>query len=195
MLSKKSIARLFLVSVLNTPIMAGASPPFEYSGDSDAIWTDRPVRIDRSTQNYERLPGPADRYFSGFRVTSRARFVDGMSFAVGDRVYLVRDVVAPEPKKLCKADDGRRFVCGAQARALLRSLIFGRYIECSVEAPGRYLRLLDCRVGTENVAERLITSGFARAVTGGGLESLQQKAILLRSGLWADPRCRASRMC
>ncbi|MBR0558150.1 hypothetical protein J5J10_20855 [Ciceribacter sp. L1K23] len=166
-----------------------------YSGDDATIWTDKPVRIDRATQDYERIPGPADHYLSGFRVKPRTSFFDGMSFTMDGSVYLLRDVIAPDPKRLCKADDGRRFVCGAQARALLRSTIFGRYLECDTEVLSKYVKLVSCRVGTNSVAEQLVGSGFARAISSAELKTLQQKAILQRAGVWADPLCRASLNC
>ena len=166
------------------------SPRFPLLTPQDGIWTDRPTRIDRSSQTYERIPGIDQRYTLLLKIGGDVRFADGASFERDGIVYLVAGVSAPSPDQLCRTDDGRRFVCGARSRAFLRKTTFGHYLECTPIRLGRYLKLIDCRLGARALSEILVSSGHVRSVSS-KFDALEDRAMAQRSGLWADPACRA----
>ncbi|MBP1848946.1 thermonuclease family protein [Rhizobium halophytocola] len=163
--------------------------PFARAGDR--IWTDRPVRVDRDNQPYQRIPGIRYRFTLGLRAGRGVTVTDGGSFILKGTVYLLSRVFAPPPHRLCRTDEGQRFVCGARARAYLRKTILNHYLECRSDRLGRYVRLIDCRLGNLDLAQVLVESGNVRAVAGAGLEAVEAQAVASRSGTWADPLCRA----
>lgn len=173
-------------AAVQMPALSGADVP---------IWTDRPVKVDRAKQTYERIPGFSDLYTTKFRVPKNVRVHDAASFTVDDRFYIVANVIPIDPRKLCHKDDGAIFACGMQSRASLKKLINGRYLECSATSVALKINLLDCRIGLDSVAETIVSSGFGRSAVTGHLLDLQTLAMDSSRGIWADPRCRLSGVC
>lgn len=159
------------------------------------LWTSKPVRIDRARQNYERVAGFFDPYVTQMRIRSSAIVEDGVSFRHDGELFILSDVVGPAPMRLCRQDDGRRFACGGQARALLKKTIAGRYLECITRPLARRTKLADCRIGQRHLSEILVEAGYARATSGGKLTDLGARAKKSRMGFWADPACRLSDGC
>lgn len=172
-----------------------AANELPYAGSNEPIWTDRPVRVDRAAQHYERLPGLFDAFVTKIRVKPQARAFDGGSFEQDGIVFIIADVVAPDPKRICHADDGSIRACGSQSRAFLKSLINRRYLECRAWPIALGARMIDCRIGQYRVAETLVASGYVRAARDIDLVAVEQDALRRRAGLWADAGCRQSRRC
>ncbi|SSC67066.1 hypothetical protein [Ciceribacter selenitireducens] len=166
-----------------------------YAGSQDPIWTDRPVRVDREGQAYERIPGLIDPFVTKFRIKPQAQAFDGGSFRQDGIIFIIADVVAPDPKRICHADDGSIRACGSQSRAFLKSLINRRYLECRSWPIVLDTRMIDCRIGQYRIAETLVASGYVRAARDAGLVAVEQDAMRRRAGLWADAGCRLSQRC
>ena len=188
-LINKSVAVAFSLLLTIEPMSARDLWPL--SGSDTPVWTDQPMRIDRTRQSYERVPGFKDDHFLKFRVSPAVKVHDGASFSIGGQIYIVAKAIGMRPdKSLCRNDRGAVFACGGQSRAYLRKLITGRYLECKSQTLAQSTRLVDCRLGRDDLAERLVLSGFAHAAPGSGLSGAEQRAVTLKAGIWADPTCR-----
>lgn len=166
-----------------------------YAGSQEPIWTDRPVRVDRAAQRYERIPGVFDPFVTKIRIKPQAQAFDGGSFRQDGAIFIVADVVAPDPKRICHADNGSIRACGSQSRAFLKSLINRRYLECRAWPIALRTMMIDCRIGQYRVAETLVASGYVRAARDAGLITVELDAKRRRAGLWADAGCRLSERC
>lgn len=166
-----------------------------YAGSQESIWTDRPVRVDRAGQQYERVPGLFDAFVTKIRIKPQAQAVDGGSFRQDGMIFIIADVVAPDPKRICHADDGSIRACGSQSRAFLKSLINRRFLECRAWSIALQTWMIDCRIGQYRVAETLVASGYVRVARDAGLITVEQDAMRRRAGLWADAGCRLSQRC
>ncbi len=173
----------------------GVANDLPYAGSQEPIWTDRPVRVDRAGQQYERVPGLFDAFVTKIRIKPRAQAFDGGSFQQDGMIFVIADVVAPDPKRICHADDGSIRACGSRSRAFLQSLINRRYLECRAWSIALQTWMIDCRIGQYRVAETLVASGYVRAARDAGLIAVEQDAMRRRAGLWADAGCRLSERC
>ena len=79
----------------------GAAKDLPYAGSPEPIWTDRPVRVDRVSQRYERVPGLFDPFVTKIRIKPQAQALDGGSFRQDGMIFIIADVVAPDPKRIC----------------------------------------------------------------------------------------------
>lgn len=190
----KSFAALVFAIMVSGSVV-GASTILPQAASEDPIWTDRPVRVERGEQQYERVPSFHDPYFLKFRVGTRVQVHDASSFVYDSQIYLLSKIIGTDPKRRCRNDAGMVFACGGQSRAFLRKLITGSYLECRVWQVARSIRLADCLIGQRGLAEMMVASGFARAAPGSGLKEIAAQAMRKRVGLWADPKCRAAGGC
>lgn len=174
---------------------AQASELLPNAGSEAPVWTDGPVRVQRDTQQYERVEGFYDPDFLKFRIRTSVKVHDASSFSYDGKTYVLSQVIGADPKRLCRNDAGAVFACGGQSRAYLRKMITGGYLECYAWSVARSVRLVDCRIGQRKLGETMVASGFARAAPGSGLGEVEARAIKRRVGLWADPECRAAGGC
>ncbi|MBW8285293.1 MAG: hypothetical protein K0M55_17010 [Rhizobium sp.] len=183
------------MSLLLSVAHDGMANDLPYAGSQEPIWTDRPVRVDRAEQRYERVAGLFDPFVTKLRIKPQAQAFDGGSFRQDGSIYIIADVVAPDPKRICHADDGQISACGSKARAFLKSLINRRYLECRAWSVALRTWMIDCRIGHTRIAETLVASGYVRAARDADLMAVEQDAMRRRAGLWADAGCRLSRRC
>ena len=180
---------LLLLSAM--PAAASGLQPGPVSGDP--IWTDRPVRIDRKKQSYERIAVP--RAVSPLRltVTPQVAVFDSTSFRQNGRVYVLTGAVAVDPKKLCRGT-GRIAACGQQARLYLKRLIANRALTCTEDYRAGALSLVTCSVQEKDLAETLVEKGAAWAAIP-RLASKQRAAMAAPAGIWTDTQCRDAGRC
>ncbi|HSX74554.1 MAG TPA: hypothetical protein VLG73_10170 [Shinella sp.] len=69
---------------------------------SDPLWTDRPVRIDPRKQAFERIEGEQKVRRFILRLTNRVQTFDSASFRDAGHLYVLSDVVAADPRQLCR---------------------------------------------------------------------------------------------
>lgn len=123
--------------------------------DSGALWTAYPVRVDRASQDYERLELPADPYPFKFSARKGVTILDNATFTLNNETYLLHGVERLDPKGLCRDEDGRLLACGAGGRASLRAALRGNLIECARNEITRSVYIARCRSGGHDLAERL----------------------------------------
>jgi endonuclease YncB( thermonuclease family) len=110
--------------------------------------------------------------------------IDGDTLAVpGERLRL-DGIDAPERAQTCMRPDGASYACGEVAQRGLGTLVSqGRWF-CSGTSRDRYDRLLViCRRGSVDLAEQLVSSGWA--VADGRYLTVEAKARLDGKGIWA----------
>lgn len=161
---------------------------------SDPVWTDRPVRIDRRKQTYERLSVAAIPTPLRIRVTSRAAVFDSGTFAEGGRVYVLTDIVPVEPDRVCRGPSGTIAICGQQARIALRRHIANRTLHCLEDFHGGRAFFVTCKLDGKDLAETLVAAGAGWAATP-RLHAAEEKAMQQKLGIWRDPECRPLRRC
>ncbi len=178
-------------------IMIACAPTYSVAQmppDADApLWTDKPVRVDPTTQAYRRLPSEPIPKLFGLQVPANVRVTDSTRFSVTGQAYRFDRLHAVAPARVCKTGAGRRWACGGRSRMALRSLISKRFLQCAEPVIEEdETRLRDCRSGRTNVEEELVREGHAFATDSGPLATAQHDAMLAKRGVWADPECVAA---
>ncbi|MCP8895981.1 hypothetical protein KYK29_13695 [Shinella daejeonensis] len=171
-----------------------------WAGDSgnlrhdEPVWTDRPIRIDRNNQPYERIA--VERLPERFplRISSRATVFDSASFRDGGRIYVLTGVVAVDPGRRCRQADGGLAICGQQARVLLRRLVQNVALACEEDFRLATVSFVTCRRQGRDLATVIIENGAGWAALP-ALAAAQEEAMRMRKGIWADARCRETRRC
>ncbi len=165
----------------------------------DSPWTTKPVRVDRSNQNYERLPPPEHQKKK--RETEQKRFVlrlpaqitmrNSTMFSALGKDYAL-DGVEPIPaEKICTSATGSHWPCGRRGAMFSGKLLRRQLLRCtSAIYTDTETRLSDCRVGNKNVQAEIVLAGQAFAVSKAPeLDTLMQKAREARKGVWRDEAC------
>jgi hypothetical protein len=160
----------------------------------EPIWTDRPVRVDRKVQTYERVKVERKQPSLTLRPSARVTVFDSASFQDAGRIYILTDAVAVNPKQLCRSDAGGVAACGQQARLFLKRLIAHRTLSCDVDFRAGTASFVTCRLGEADLAETLIAKGAATAARP-RFAAVQERAALQAVGMWIDKACRSRGRC
>jgi endonuclease YncB( thermonuclease family) len=158
----------------------------------DGTWTSKPVRVDPTKQNYERLPGltmgleGADSISFPLRIEMH----DSASFAANGIEYRLKELKAVAADRLCRSETGARWPCGAQASIFVSNLFRGKTLICKVEPTPSYVVLSGCRTTLIRIPQEIVAQGFA-FLSGGqsDLEVALTSAKLRRAGVWRDAAC------
>lgn len=162
---------------------------------SDApIWTEKPVRIDRRKQAYERIAVERRIMPARIRITPRVAVFDSSSFREGGHLYVLTGAVAVDPRRLCRGAGGRIAACGQQARLYLKRLITNRTLACAEDYRTGALSFVTCSLQDRDIAETLVGKGAAWAATA-ALRAKQDEAMRRGDGIWTDTECRAAGRC
>lgn len=184
-------AIFFLLAAGTTAHAAGLEPGAISDGP---IWTDKPVRIDRKVQVYERVAVEPIALPLRLRPNARVTVLDSTSFADGDRLYVLTDAVPIDPKQFCRNADGTVAICGQQARVAFKRLIAGKSLTCEEDIRFAGISFLTCSAGGKDLAETLVANGAATAATP-RLAEVQRDALRRKAGVWVDAECRALGRC
>lgn len=185
-------AALLLFSLDATALRATDLQPGLVS--NDPVWTDKPVRIDRKTQAYERVKVERKIPPLTLRPTMRVIVFDSTSFQDGDRLYVLTDAVAVNPKQLCRRGSGYVAACGQQARLFLKRLIANRTLACRENFRAGGASFITCNIDKADLAETLVLKGAAWAATP-RMAAVQQRAMAQTLGIWIDAECRMRSRC
>ncbi len=161
---------------------------------NDPVWTDRPVRIDRKSQSFERIPVARQPQPLRLHVSSRVTVFDSGSFLDGGRIYVLSGVVPVDPKRRCRREDGGIAICGQQARLMLRRLIINADLSCEEDLRSGDLSFLTCARQGKDLAAALVAEGAGWAAMA-ELAGEQAEAMRVRKGIWADAQCLALQRC
>jgi len=186
------VAALLILALLAPRSQAEGLRPGLVS--SDPLWTDRPVRIDPRKQAFERIEGEQKVRRFILRPTNRVQTFDSASFRDAGHLYVLSDVVAADPRQLCRRDGGSPVACGQQARLFLRRLIMNRALRCLEDFRLGTVVFVTCAIGEVDLAETIVAKGAGWAARP-RLAARQQEAIASKAGLWIDAECRAEGRC
>lgn len=165
----------------------------------DSIWTTKPVRVDPSRQNYERLSDRVMGVDGGETVSFPVRIEmhDSTSFSANAVEYVLADLQPIAANRLCTAANGSRWPCGLQARIFASNLLRNRSLTCKVQRSPDKVALSGCRDTRINIAAELVSNGHAfPASEGSDLDVAREKAKARAAGVWRDSACiGASQTC
>ena len=158
--------------------------------DAPPLWTNTPVRIDRSKDTRERLtppvvvqPPPA-LVFPG-----TARMVAGAVFAVGPQRYRLHGLATFAPDRLCSNASGHRWACGRRARTILADLVLDRRLLCRRVGGDDTEPVVDCGNPQRSISETLVAAGWAELTPEGAadprLAAAAAKAKQRGRGVWS----------
>jgi endonuclease YncB( thermonuclease family) len=177
-------------------LLVAAVPATAQSQTSDEpVWTDRPVRIDRDNQDFERIgPSPeaaaaqaeADRFTLHFTPRSPLTVVDSVTFeSLGTRYRLAG--LEPVPaNRICRNDRGERWACGLRARASLSSLLKSEPVRCAPQGTVDDVEAVECQRLGRDLAEAQVRDGHAIASAGGDYVDREATARAASEGVWGD---------
>ncbi len=120
-------------------------------------------------------------------LTGPAQVVDGDSLVVRGRQVRLSGIDAPEWDQTCTRA-GKKWKCGAEAGAFLRSLVEGRVVSCAVEGADRYKRsLATCYLDGKDLNEALVRAGWAVAYRrySERYVAAEEAAKAEKSGIWS----------
>lgn len=140
------------------------------AADDEAIWPSEIRRIDRESQDFERLPdrvpeaiaaGPPGR----FRLRGFVRIHDAVSFTYARKRYRLAGVDPLPADAVCEEPGGIRRACGVQARASFARLIGAPGVSCHPAdgEEGQGETLVACERNGADIAGLLVEQGFAFA--------------------------------
>jgi len=159
-----------------------------------SVWTDRPVRVDRKAQSYERLeakpvPRPEPDPFT-LRFTGKSRYaiIDSVTFEEGGRRYRLSGLDSVPAARICTDPAGGRWACGLRARAALGGLITGRPLRCAPRGGDGEVVEVECRRQGRDLGLALVGAGNALVAPGAGrYAEAERKARAAKVGIWSDP--------
>lgn len=161
----------------------------------DPIWTSKPVRVDPSKQDFQRLPslmlGLEGAESISFPI--RIDMHDSASFSANGVEYQLKDLKGVAANRLCSSETGARWPCGAQASIFVSNLFRGKTLVCKVEQTPARVMLSGCRTTRMRVPQEIVAQGFAFPSSGeSDLEAALMRARLRRAGVWKDAACAAA---
>ena len=120
-------------------------------------------------------------------LTGRATAISGDLIRVNTQLIRLTGIEAPEPKQPCLRGNGRRWNCGASARAALDKLVRGKTVVCTAsgeDSDGR--TLASCKADEADVAETLVRGGHVFAASGlfASYSSAESQAHSEQLGIW-----------
>lgn len=136
---------------------------------AETLWTDRPVRVDRGRQQFERIPAKtADAPASAVQVHyieigRDLKVVDAANFSTTGIAYRIVGITGLKPNEICRDMLGRRWACGVRSRATLRSLLQRRNLaaRCAVEKADASPIEVACIYLNQNLTDYLVARGLA----------------------------------
>ncbi|MGD9785554.1 MAG: thermonuclease family protein [Hyphomicrobiaceae bacterium] len=157
----------------------------------DPAMPTQPQRSARAAEGSVRTgsiaPAPARPDDSSGTLRGTAIALSGDILRIGRRRVRLGAIEAPERGQVCKAESGRTWRCGAASANALSKIVRRKDVVCEIEsAETDKLPVASCRVGDEDVAERLVREGHAFAETGffSRYSNAESEARQARRGLW-----------
>lgn len=157
------------------------------------LWTDKPLRIDRQKQSYQRVsPDSApqdDTAAFPIKILKGARFFvrDSGSFMLEGRAHRLAHLVAVEPSTLCAFADGARWACGVRAKVALSRLFIEGQSECISRGNEGDVIVVECRRKGQDVARQIVAAGYAFAAPDDDRYLADEQAARSRyAGIWAQ---------
>ncbi|WOS63251.1 thermonuclease family protein [Sinorhizobium fredii] len=104
----------------------------------------------------------------------------------GDTTLQIKDIEPEKADKVCEGA-GKSWPCGMVARTAFRNFLRGRALVCDqIDEKTEGSPAASCKVGNMNVAEWLVTNGWATPLPGTPLEAKAEDARNARRGFYGD---------
>ncbi|PST27243.1 thermonuclease family protein [Mesorhizobium plurifarium] len=103
----------------------------------------------------------------------------------GDTTLQLKDIEPEKPEKVCQAK-GKSWPCGMVARTAFRNFLRGRALVCDGADGSTGTVNARCSVGGRDVAEWLVSNGWAKPLPGTALEAKAEAAKTSRLGFFGD---------
>ncbi|HEX8663053.1 MAG TPA: hypothetical protein VF744_03370 [Beijerinckiaceae bacterium] len=97
---------------------------------------------------------------------AQVRALDGRTLAAPAVVVRLSGLELPESGEVCRTLDGRLEPCAVRAATQLELMTRHRKVACRYRIEARGEAVGTCRVGTSDLAERMLRTGFARRAPG-----------------------------
>jgi endonuclease YncB( thermonuclease family) len=165
--------------------------PTTMRAEDAAVWTQKPVHIDRAKQHFERLP-PLPQQIDDrtwLVVPFRIQIIDSVRFAIGDKTYRIGHVRPVARARMCRDREAGRWSCGRMGAILLGNLVSGKRLLCHAATIGTETVLNQCQSTTRDIASQIVASGFGAAEDDAALKGAEQSARAGRLGVWRNPDC------
>jgi endonuclease YncB( thermonuclease family) len=120
-------------------------------------------------------------------LTGRATAVSGDLLRINRQLIKLTGIEPPEAKQPCLKSNGRRWNCGASARAALEKIVRGKTVVCTGSGQDSERRTLAaCRIDDADIAETLVSGGHVFAVSGffASYTSAEAQARTAQVGIW-----------
>ncbi|NYZ12339.1 thermonuclease family protein [Azospirillum sp. RWY-5-1] len=131
---------------------------------------------------------PASPSVPNQRVTGTGIAVEGDLLTVNGRPVRLMGIDAPDPGQTCLTRGGRSYDCFASSTAVLRGLIQGGEVECTVADRDRNGQEMgECRVSGVDLGRAMVLRGWAFAYRSlsPAYQEAEAYAVSRRLGLWA----------
>ena len=163
----------------------------------EPIWTTKPVRIDRSKQDYERIPSrnpeklKAEQERFLLRLPQQISMKDSGTFLARGKKYVLADIRPLSLDKVCTSEIGSHWRCGRSAATFSGKLLRGQLLQCAkASREGNMTHLTECKAGSRNIEEEIIRNGQGFAVEPDSpLQQSMTEAREARTGVWRDQTC------
>jgi endonuclease YncB( thermonuclease family) len=155
-------------------------------------WTEKPVHVDRSKQNFERLPPlqPPSDPRQWIVVPARIDVIDGVTFAFSNKTYRLAGLKSVERKRMCKMAEGGRWACGRMAAIFLGNLVRGKRLLCEITERPDAVVLANCQVPGKVISEAVLKAGYAWSLADNGGSPAEAFAKDNGVGFWRNPACK-----
>jgi len=120
--------------------------------------------------------------------TGKADIMSGETLKVGEKLFRLAGIDAPEIGQMCINKSGKEFNCGRIAATAMMDLTAGAKVSCvSVGNPQKTPILAHCDVDGYDLAEGMVYTGWAMPdpLTGTALVPYKDQAMKSKNGLWA----------
>ncbi len=95
--------------------------------------------------------------------------VDGRTLSAGDVTITLDGLELPHPDQVCRTLDDRLEQCSARAATQLELLTRSRRLACRYRMTSSSAGVGSCRIGSRDLAERMIRTGYARVASDGAV--------------------------
>ena len=164
------------------------------SSVNQPVWTDRPVRVDRKSQDFERVEPrapdktqtDAERFTLRFAPRSHLTVIDSVSFTAAGTRYRLAGLEPVASSKICRNSDGARWACGLRARASLSGQLAGQAVRCAPLGKSGDFELVECGRLGRDLGETQVRAGHAYASPDSRYAEMEAAARAASEGIWAD---------